>query len=151
MRYRALPVLVVLATFVIGASLWKDAYAFLSFSPDSLRITPEEARRQRFALILDVGVGKDKEPSVGYPNSIPVDLSRLEEEVPYLLGDTPERVRASSTSRRNTPLLVYSNAGDGRAKQAAQRLYDLGFVGTRYIQESYLQMLPPGQPALSHA
>ena len=82
--------------------------------------------------------------SAGYPNSIPVGLSRLEEEVPYLLGDTPERVRASSP--RKTPLLVYSNAGDGRAKEAAQRLYDLGFVGTRYIQESYLSMLPPGQP-----
>lgn len=142
MRYRALPLLALFAIMVlIGLYAWKDMLP-ASWSQDQLRITPEQARRQRFALILDVRTPKEREEFGYYPNSMPVALSQLAEEVPYLLGEKPGRQRSSS---RPTPLLIYSNAGDGRAKQAAELLYELGFVGTRYIQESYLPMLPPGQ------
>lgn len=142
MRYRALPMLLVLAVVVLlPLYVWKDA-STLSWKSDALRITPEQARRQRFALILDVRTPTEREEFGAYPNSMPVALSQLAHEVPYLLGEKPGR---GDLSPRTTPLLVYSHAGDGRAKEAAHQLYDLGFVGTRYIQESYLPMLPPGQ------
>lgn len=137
MRYRALPLLLLFGVAVLVFQHAKD-FSFSSLSPDTLRIGAEDARRQRFALILDIRTPQEREEFGFYPNSMPLPPSQLAEEVPYLLGDKPGRPRKA-------PLLVYSNAGDGRAKKAAQILYDLGYVGTRYMEGSYLDMLPPGQ------
>ena len=147
MRYRALPLVLFFVVLAITLySMTNPLSSLFSLPSDSLRLIPEQARRQRFALILDIRTPKEREMAGFYPNSIPVDPHRLNEEIPYLLGEKPG---SSRMTPRTTPLLVYSNAGDGRAKQAAEALYDLGFVGTRYIQTSYLDMLPPGNSVSS--
>lgn len=155
MRFRALPLLLFFVVLAITFySMTNPNATLFSFSPfqaaDTLRISPEEARRRRFALILDVRTPKERELAGFYPNSLPVDPtpSSLAQEIPFLLGEKPGHVRPSTP--RNTPLLVYSNAGEGRARQAAETLYDLGFIGTRYLSTSYLDMLPPGNSVSLH-
>lgn len=143
MRVKTLPILLLLVVLAIVAyQLYADDFLLLTssaFLPNQLAIDPSEARRQRFALILDLRTPKDRERLGFYPNSIPVDPSRLLEEVPYLLGD-----------RRPSPvgLLVYSTEGDQHALKAAQALYRKGFTGVRYLNGSYVDMLPPGQNRL---
>ena len=137
MRVRTLPTLLLLAVLaVVAYQLYAgDFPLFSSALLPNLAMAPTEARRQRFALILDLRTPKDRETLGFYPNSIPVDPSQLLEEVPYLLGDR----RPSPT-----PLLVYSAKGDRRAEKAAQVLYHKGFTGVRYLDGSYVEMLPPG-------
>lgn len=138
MRVRTLPFLLLLVVLAIVAGwLYTGGLFTLSSAlfPNDLAIHPAEARRQRFVLLLDLRSPKDRETLGFYPNSIPVDPSRLLEEVPYLLGDR----RPSSV-----PLLVYSSEGDQRALHAAQALYQKGFTGVRYLNGSYVDMLPPG-------
>jgi rhodanese-related sulfurtransferase len=94
----------------------------------SLRIPIEEVRRRAFGLILDVRTQEERERGY-YPNSIPVELSTLREEVPFL------------QSNRAVHILVYAN-GDSRAEQAANTLYNMGYHNTRYIAESYIHLLP---------
>ena len=141
MRYRALPLVLFFAVLAIMLySMTNPLSSLFSLQPDALRISPDQARRQRFALILDIRTPKERETAGFYPNSIPIDPtpSSLSQEIPFLLGERPGR------TNRSTPILVYSNAGDGRTRDVAETLYDLGFVGTRYLQTSYLEMLPPG-------
>ena len=135
MRVRTLPILLLLAVLAIVAyRLYVSDFDL--FQTHSLAIRPAEARRQRFTLLLDLRPPKDRERHGFYPNSISVDPSRLLEEVPYLLGD-----------RRPSPvaILVYSSEGDGRASQVAQLLYRKGYTGVRYLEGSYVDMLPPGR------
>lgn len=136
MRYQTLPVILFFA--VIAIIIYQSSANF-SLQPDPLLITAKEARRGRYALILDVRTPKEREHFGFFPESIPIDTSRLAEEVPFLLGQKP-----GSRSPKLTPILVYSNAGDGRAQHVAEQLYDLGFIGVRYLKGSYLDMLPPG-------
>jgi rhodanese-related sulfurtransferase len=140
MRVRTLPVLLLLVvlavvTYRLYLGDFSPFFPFSPFSSSHLALSPAEARRQRFALILDLRAPKDRETLGFYPNSIPVDPSHMLEEVPYLLGD-----------RRPSPvaLLVYSAEGDQRAQKAAQALYQKGFTGVRYLNGSYVDMLPPG-------
>lgn len=117
--------------------------SFLQPSP-SLHVSTEQARRQRFALILDARTPRDREEGGFYPNSIPVDPATVQDEVPFLLGQRP-----TDRTPRATPILVYSQAGDGKSKQVAESLYALGYSGVRYLTESYVSLLPPGG-SLSH-
>lgn len=135
MRYRTLPLLLLLAVLSIVAYRLYTGDLLTLFRTPSLEIDPAAARRQRFTLILDLRTPRDRETLGFYPNSIPVDPSRLLEEVPYLLG---HRYPGP------TPLLVYSAEGDGRAQTATQRLYESGFTGARFLKGSYVDMLPPG-------
>lgn len=136
MRVRTLPTLLLLAVLaVVAYQLYAGDFPLFFSALPNLAIAPAEARRQRFALILDLRTPKDREILGYYPNSIPVDPSRLLEEVPYLLGNR----RPSPT-----PLLVYSAEGDRRAEKAARILYQKGFTGVRHLNGSFVEMLPPG-------
>ena len=135
MRYQILPLILICAVIAIIY----QSFAHFSLQQDPLLITAKEARRRRHALILDVRTPKERERFGFFPESIPIDPSRVTEEVPFLLGQKP-----GSQSPRPTPILVYSNEGDGRARQVAEQLYDIGFIGTRYLNGSYSDMLPPG-------
>lgn len=139
MRIQTLPFLLLLAVLAIVAYQLYVGDLFALFHTPALDISPAAARRQRFALILDLRTSNDRETLGFYPNSIPVDPSRLTEEVAYLLGHRQPGP---------TSLLVYSAEGDGRAEKAAQILHQAGFTGTRYLKGSYVDMLPPG-PSLS--
>lgn len=138
MRYRTLPILLSVAIAFVLLFLYVPYLPF-SLQTDELMITAEMARRRRHAFILDVRTPKEREEFGFFPESILIDPSRISEEIPFLLGQRP-----GANQPRSTPILVYSNAGDGRAQQIAKQLYDMGFRGVRYIKESYLDMLPPG-------
>lgn len=139
MRIRTLPILLLLVVLSLVAYQVYVGDLFSLFSVamghSALAIEPAEARRQRFVLILDLRTPKERETLGFYPNSIPVDPSRIMEEVSYLLGD-----RRPSPA----PLLLYSAEGDQRAMIVAQALYQKGFTGVRYVNGSYVDMLPPG-------
>lgn len=98
----------------------------------SLRIGIPEAKSRRFGLIIDVRTPKERELLGYYPNSIPISPERLQQEVPL------------DISSKSTWILVYSN-GDKRAATAAEILYRMGYRNVRYINETYLSLMPGSQ------
>lgn len=100
-----------------------------STTNSSLRISDAEARSRRFGLIIDVRTPKERELLGYYPNSIPISQERIQKEVPL------------DISSKTTWILVYSN-GDNRAANAAQILYGMGYRNVRYINETYLSLMP---------
>ena len=122
--------LLILVIVTIAVVVWSVP----SFVHSSLAISPVAARRQRFSLIIDVRTPKERETLGFYPNSIPIPLASLMEEVPFLIGTGP--------AAKQKDILVYSN-GDPRAQVAAETLHDAGFTRVRYITTTYNMMLPP--------
>jgi rhodanese-related sulfurtransferase len=96
-----------------------------------LRISPADAKSRRFGLIIDVRTPRERELHGYYPNSIPISLQTLQQEVPL------------DISNKNTRILVYCNTGN-RAAQAANTLYNMGYRNVRYIAEPYTSLMPPG-------
>jgi rhodanese-related sulfurtransferase len=105
----------------------------------SLLLSKYEARAQQFGLILDMRTPKEREQLGYYPNSIPVSLETIHTEVPFLLGEKPNQ-----PSPKTSHILIYSN-GDYRAKKAAKILYNIGYHNVKYINETYLSLLPGSQ------
>ena len=96
----------------------------------SLKISVAEARSRRFSLIIDVRTALERELGY-YPNSIPFSLDKLAQQVPL---DMPNK---------NAWILVYSNGrSDKKAVIAAETLYRKGYKNVRYIDESYLSLMP---------
>jgi rhodanese-related sulfurtransferase len=123
-------ILILIATIILITFLLHFYYTdnFQSGSP-LLRISINEAKARRFGLIIDVRTPKERELLGFYPNSIPISLQRLHQQVPL------------DISNKNTWILVYSNE-DNRAEQAAKRLYGMGYNNVRYIKETYLSLMP---------
>ncbi len=96
---------------------------------NSLRIGIPEAKARRFGLIIDVRTPKERNLQGYYPNSIPISLQKIQQEVPL------------DISNKNTWILIYCNTGH-RAKIAAETLYTMGYHNVRYINESYLKLMP---------
>ena len=97
----------------------------------SLKISVAEARSRRFGLIIDVRTPVEREQLGYYPNSIPFSLDKLSQQVPI---DMPNK---------NAWILVYSNGrSDKKAVIAAETLYRKGYKNVRYIDESYLSLMP---------
>jgi rhodanese-related sulfurtransferase len=103
-----------------------------------LELPIRDARAGRFRLVIDVRTPKEREDLGSYPNSIPISIDDLKKEVPFLIGSGPASKQAH--------MLVYSN-GDRRSQLAAETLYDMGYIHTRYISKSYLHLLPGSQPS----
>lgn len=139
MRYRFLPIILIVAVIAITIHSLTGPSSLFFLKKDGLELSGEQARRQRFSLIVDVRTPEEREIHGYFPNSIPIDPSKAIKEIPFLLG---RNVKGGETI--TSPILVYSNSGDGRAKAVANQLYDHGFVGTYYLKGSYLSMLPPG-------
>ncbi len=95
----------------------------------SLRISVAEAKSRRFGLIIDVRTPKEREQLGYYPNSIPISLDRIRQEVPL------------DISSKDTWILIYCNTGS-RAAEAADILYRMGYRNVRYINKSYLSLMP---------
>ena len=94
----------------------------------SLKISISEARSRRFGLIIDVRTPKERDQLGYYPNSVPISMERISNQVPL------------DISSKNTWILVYS--GDNRATIAAEVLYRMGYRNVKYIKESYLTLMP---------
>ena len=97
-----------------------------------LRIDVSEAKSRRFGLIIDVRTPKERDTLGFYPNSIPISIDKLQTEVPL------------DISSKNTWILVYSN-GDSRAQMGAEMLYRMGYKNVRYINQTYLSLMPGSQ------
>jgi rhodanese-related sulfurtransferase len=110
--------------YIICVSMAKPKQAI---SP--LKISVAEAKARRFGLIIDVRTPKERELLGYYPESIPISLKQLEQQVPL------------DISSKNTGILVYSNE-DNRAQKAAETLYTMGYKNVRFITETYLRLMP---------
>ena len=95
-------------------------------SVPNLEISVKEARARQFALVIDVRTPKEREQLGFYPHSLPISMDRIEKEIP---------VPPTSS------ILVYAN-GDERARQAATKLYEIGYHHVRYLPTTYLALLP---------
>jgi rhodanese-related sulfurtransferase len=118
-----------IAILILLVYLGFTYYSSSTHSEKSLRISVGEAKARRFGLIIDVRTPKERELLGYYPNSIPISPQRLQQEVPL------------DISSKNTWILVYSN-GDNRAAAAAEVLYRMGYRNVRYINETYLSLMP---------
>lgn len=121
-------VLTVAVALLVGYLVY-TYYVSPTRSEPSLRISVGQAKARRFGLIIDVRTPKERELLGYYPNSIPISLEKLQQEVPL------------DISSKSTWILVYSN-GDPRAAAAAEILYRMGYRNVRYIKETYLSLMP---------
>lgn len=128
MKYAAiyLFVIIVLLIFVLIVEPLKTVRG----SP--LKIGIPEAKARRFGLIIDVRTPEQRSHLGYYPNSIPISLEKLKSELPL------------DISNKNTWILVYSN-GDEKARFAAEKLFEQGYPNVRYIQQTYLSLMPGSQ------
>lgn len=94
-----------------------------------LKISVGEAKSRRFGLIIDGRTEKEREELGYYPNSIPISTERVKQEVPLLIPN------------KNTWILIYCNTGNN-SSNAAQVLYRMGYKNVRYINETYLSLMP---------
>jgi rhodanese-related sulfurtransferase len=94
-----------------------------------LLISVDEARSRRFGLIIDVRSPEERSQLGFYPESIPISIHDLQKGV------------ALDISNKSTPILIYSN-GDNRAEIAASIVYRMGYRNVRYINTTYLSLLP---------
>lgn len=100
-------------------------HADIAIQP-TLEISNEEAKQRRFGLVVDVRTEKEREHLGYYPNSIRLDLSTIQRDIPV---------------SKHTSILIYSN-GDHRAQRAAELLHAIGFNNVRYIRTTYLSLMP---------
>lgn len=123
-------VLTVAVVFVLIYGLYIFVNQQQSSSPISkLLIGIPEAKARRFGLIIDTRTPNERETLGYYPNSIPISIDKLQNQVPM------------DISNKKTWILVYSN-GDDRAKVGAETLYRMGYPNVRYINQSYLSLMP---------
>lgn len=118
---RLLTVLIIIVIIVL-------LYSIPVHKEPSLKISIPEARSRRFGLIIDVRTPKERDQLGYYPNSVPISMEKISNQVPL---DIPSK---------NTWILVYS--GDNRATIAAEVLYRMGYRNVKYIKESYLKLMP---------
>ena len=125
------PILSIAVIAVIVYLVYSNTAVSNKKSEPSLKISVAEAKARRFGLIIDVRTALERELLGYYPNSIPFSLDKLAQEVPL---DMPNK---------NAWILVYSNGkSDKKALIAAETLYRKGYKNTRYIDESYLSLMP---------
>lgn len=125
------PILSIAVIAVIVYLIYSNTAVSNKKSEPSLKISVIEARSRRFGLIIDVRTALERELQGYYPNSIPFSLDKLAQQVPL---DMPNK---------NTWILVYSNGkSDKKAVIAAETLYRKGYKNVRYIDESYLSLMP---------
>ena len=122
------PILTILVLVVILFIIYKCMVKPIHVN-SPLKISVGEAKARRFGLIIDVRTPKERELLGFYPNSIPISPQVIQQQVPL------------DISSKNTWILVYSN-GDSRAKQAAETLYRMGYRNVRFINETYLSLMP---------
>ena len=123
--------ILVVGILLLGVLLYNNKESF-QFTESPLKISIQEARSRRFGLIIDVRTPEQRSRLGYYPNSIPISLEKLEMEVPL------------DISNKKTWILVYSN-GDDKAQFAANKLFEKGYTNTRYIDDTYLRLMPGSQ------
>lgn len=104
---------------VIGLGLL--AYYLYDLSTNSpYKISAEEAKRQRFDLILDVRTDLERQTLSSHPDSVHIQSADLEKEMPLKYPN------------KSIKILVYCNTGH-RARLATDKLHQMGYKNTVYI------------------
>ena len=84
------------------------------------KISPEQAKQQRFDLILDVRTDFERRTMFSHPNSVHIQSADLEREMPSRYPD------------KSIKILVYCNTGH-RARLATDKLRAMGYSNAFYI------------------
>lgn len=100
-------------------------------NPQSMLISPQEAKSRRFGLILDVRSEQERELYGAYPNSVIIPFEELTNQ------------SISDLVSKDTSILIYCKRGS-RSSQAALMLKSWGFKNVKYIDQSYDSLMPPG-------
>ena len=117
-----------IVTILIIAIIIYFVYINQIHNKPSLKISIPEARSKRFGVIIDVRTPKERDQLGYYPNSVPISMENIRNQVPLAIPS------------KNTHILVYS--GDNRAFVAANTLYIMGYPNVKYITESYIRLMP---------
>jgi hypothetical protein len=123
---------ITVALIVLGIVLIYGYMTQPKVDKKSLLIDIPEAKGRRFGLIIDVRTPKERQLLGFYPNSIPMSVDTIQRDVPM------------DITNKNAWILVYSN-GDSRAKVATEALFRAGYPNVRYINKSYLSLMPGSQ------
>lgn len=109
--------IVVLLLFLTGYSYGSD-----------LLVSPEEAKKKKYDVYLDVRTSAERQALGSYPGSLHIPA-----------GDLPEEASKQLTNK-NARILVYCNTGQ-RSRRAAEQLKQLGYSNVHYIATSYKNLL----------
>jgi phage shock protein E len=110
--------------FVVVALLFLTAYSYGS----DLLVSPEEAKKKKYDVYLDVRTSAERQALGSYPGSIHIPAGDLEQEAPKQL------------TNKSASILVYCNTGQ-RSRKAAETLRSMGYTNVRYIATSYKNLL----------
>lgn len=95
-------------------------------------ISSEKAKKlimsKKIDLILDVRTKIERDTLGYYPGSVHIQSADLEQR---MVKEYPNK---------NIHILIYCNTGH-RAKMAAEKLQDMGYVNTRYILSTYKTLM----------
>jgi rhodanese-related sulfurtransferase len=92
------------------------------------RISAEDAKQQKYDLILDVRTSIERQRLGHHPDSVDVASADLEKIMP------------SRYPNKSMKILVYCNTGH-RARLATDKLHSLGYKNSVYITEGYKSLL----------
>jgi rhodanese-related sulfurtransferase len=120
---------VALLILVAGAVFY---YLYVLATESPWRISAAEARdklaRGYFDVVLDVRTAAERRALGFYPNSVHIPAGEIMEVMPLRYPD------------KGISILLYCNTGH-RARLAADKLHDLGYVNAQYISSSHLSLL----------
>ena len=83
---------------------------------------------KKINLILDVRTNTERDVLGYYPGSVHIQSADLEKR---MVNEYPNK---------NIHILIYCNTGH-RAKMAAEKLQDMGYINTRYIVSTYKTLM----------
>lgn len=113
----------ILLLIVVGL-LFLTGYSYGS----PLLVSPEEAKKKKYDVYLDVRTDVERQALGSYPGSIHIPAGDLEREAPTQLPD------------KNAHILAYCNTGQ-RSRRAAEKLQALGYTNVHYIATTYKNLL----------
>jgi rhodanese-related sulfurtransferase len=120
------------AVMILVFVLFFDPLSLRKQENSPLEVSAAEAKSRRFGFIIDVRTPEQRNRLGYYPNSVPISLERIQDEVPL------------DISNKKTWILVYSN-GDERARFAAEKLFSQGYPNVRHLKGNYLSLMPGSQ------
>jgi len=122
MKVRVIYIGIILIVIAIG-------YFLYDLSVNSKhRISAQDAKKQKYDLILDVRTSLERQTLGYHPDSVHVASADLEKIMPSRYPD------------KSMKILVYCNTGH-RARLATDKLHLLGYRNSVYITESYKSLL----------
>jgi rhodanese-related sulfurtransferase len=129
---KTLTIVLLFAVLILIGILTYNYFVYnVANNPNSMLISPQEAKSRRFGLILDVRTHKERELYGEYPNSVIIPFEELTQQ------------SISDLVSKDTSILIYCKTGR-RAGQAALMLKSWGFKNVKYINQTYNSMMPPG-------